>query len=142
MFSKEVTDNELALITMALQPRKYRAVLAESLMEFFQKSKTKVSARVAQGYADTAFVFLKGKSSNREIRARELALRCLVIRGRFPGVTTVIGIATDQPGTSDIGYSSDLAYVHISEWTPALEEKVVGIQSDLGYFQNIKWTKS
>jgi len=141
MHSKEVTDNELALVTMALQPRRFRAVLAVSFMEFLQNSELKVAARAAQGYTDTAFVFLIGKSSDREYRARELALRCLVIRGRLPGVTTVVGIATDRPGTSEIGYSSDIVYIHMPEWTQELEEKVVGIQADLGYFQNAKWTR-
>lgn len=140
MHSKEVTDNELALVTMALQPRGHRAVLAESFMEFLQNSELKVAARAAQGYDDTAFVFLIGESSDREHRTRELALRCLVIRGRLHGVTTVVGIATDRPGTSDIGYSSDIVYIHLPEWSSELEEKVVSIQADLGYCKNTKWT--
>lgn len=136
MYSKEVTDNELALVTMAVQPRGYRAVLAEAFMEFLQKSELKVASRAAKGYADTAFVFLIGKSSESEDRIRELALRCVVIRGRLPNVKTVVGIATDRPGTSKIGYSSGIVYLHIPEWTEEMEKKVAGIQSDLGYFQN------
>ena len=139
--SEEVTDNELALVTMALQPRGHRAVLAEAFMEFLQKSELKIASRAAQGYSDTAFVFLIGKSSDREHRARELALRCFVIRGRLPGVRTVVGIATDRPGTSEIGYSSDIVYIHMPEWTPENEEKVAGIQAELGYFKNAKQTK-
>ena len=120
MHSKEVTDNELALVVMALQPRGHRAVLAESFMEFLRNPELKVASRAAQGYAHTAFVFLVGKSSDREFRARELALRCLVIRGRLPGVTTVVGIA--RPARHiEIGYSSDIVYIHISEWTPESE---------------------
>jgi len=141
MHSKEVTDNELALVTMALQPRGHRAVLAEAFMEFLQNSELKVASRAAKGYADTAFVFLIGKSSDREYRARELALRCLVIRGRLPGVTTVVGIATDRPGTSKIGYSSDIVYIHMPAWTTENEAQVAGIQADLGFFQNAQWSK-
>ncbi|MDM8539776.1 hypothetical protein QUF90_01685 [Desulfococcaceae bacterium HSG9] len=136
MHSKEVTDNDLALITMALQPRGIRAVLAELFMEFLQNPELKVASRAVKGYADTAFVFLIGKSSDREYRARELALRCLVIRGRLKGVKTVVGIATDRPGTSEIGYSSDIVYIHMPEWTAENETQVSGIQADLGYFQN------
>ena len=141
MHSKEVTDNELALVTMALQPRSYRVVLAEAFMEFLQKPELKVASRAAKGYLDTAFVFLIGKSLESEDRIRELALRCLVIRGRLPGVTTVVGIATDRPGTSKIGYSSGIVYIHMPEWTAEMEKNVAGIQADLGYFQNAQWTK-
>lgn len=134
MHSKEVTDNELALVAMALQPRESRMALAEAIMEFLQKPELKVASRAAKGYSDTAFVFLVGKSSDREHRARELALRCLVIRGRLPGVTTVVGIATDRPGSSDVGYSSDIMYLSMPKWTQEQEDHVAGIQADLGYF--------
>ena len=140
MHSKEVTKNELALVIMALQPRRARAVLAESFIEFLENPELKVASRAVKGYADTAFVFFIGKSSDREFRMRELTLRCLVIRGRIPGVTTVVGIATDRPGTSEIGYSSDIVYLCLPDWTTADEDRVVGIQSDLGYFKNIQWT--
>ena len=138
MHSKAVTSDESALVIMAIQPRAHRAVLAESFIEFIQKSESIGSARAAQGYKDTAFVFTVGKSSDREYRAQELALRCLVIRGRLPDVKTVVGITTDQPGTSKIGYSSDIVYIHIPEWTLEHEENVRGIQAELGYFSNLK----
>ena len=141
MHSKNVTHNELALVTMALQTRAYRAPLADAFIEIFNNPELKVASRAVKGYADTAFVFLIGKSSYREHRARELALRCLVIRGRFPGVKTVVGIATDRPGTSEIGYSSEIVYIHRPKWTTDDEKQVVGIQDDLGYFQNADWSK-
>jgi len=139
MHSKEVTQNELALVTMALQPRGHRANLAESFIDFLRNQKLKVASRVVLGDNNTAFVFLVGKSSDREVRSKELFLRCLVIRGRIPNITTVIGIATDKSGTSDIGYSSDIAYLHLPEWSDENEKKVKSIQADLGYFQNTKW---
>lgn len=140
MHSKKVTDNELALVEMALQPRNYRAVLADAFMEFLQQPELKVASRTIRAYGNTAFVFLLGKSAGRDNRARELVLRCLVVRGRMPGVTTVVGIATDRPGTSEIGYSSDIAYIHLSEWTDENEAHVDGIQADLGYFQHVQWS--
>jgi hypothetical protein len=142
MHSKKVTKNELALVTMALQPRSARAPLAESLVEFLQNPELKVASRAVKGYADTAFVFFIGKSSDREYRVKELSLRCLVIRGRIPGVATVVGIATDRPGTSEVGYSSDIVFLHMPDWTTEDEERVVGIQTDLGYFKNIQWAQS
>ena len=141
LHSKEVTDNELALATMALQPRGTRAVLTEAFMEFLQQSELKVASRAAQGYSDTAFVFLIGKSSERERRVSELAARCIVVRGRLPGVRTVVGIATDRPGTSKVGYSSDIVYIYMPEWTTENEAIVARIQADLGYFQNTQWSK-
>ncbi len=142
MHSKEVTDNELALVTIALQPRACRMALAESFMEFLQKPELKVAARAVKGYADTAFVFLAGKSSDREYRAKKLYMRCLVVRGRLPGIMTVVGIATDHPGTSEVGYSSDILYLYMPEWTQEQERLVAGIQTDLGYFQNVNWAKA
>ena len=141
MHSNQITDNEHALVIMALQPREYRAVLANAFIEFLQQSKPKIASRMVQGYDHTAFVFLAGKSSDRKMRVQELALRCLVVRGRLPDVTTVVGIATDRPGTSKIGYSSDLVHLHMPEWNPESEEHVVRIQTELGYFQNVKWSK-
>ena len=143
MHNMEVSENELALVTMALQPRPHRANLGESFMDFFLKNpKRKISSRVVQGFNDTAFVFLIGKTSDRKARSEELVLRCLVVRGRFPEIITVVGIATDKPGMSNIGYSSDIAYIHLPEWSTENENRVKMIQEELGYFQNTKWPKS
>lgn len=140
MNREAVTDNELALATMALQPRWHRLVLAEAFIELLENSNLKVAARVAQGHSGSAFVFLIGSSEHRKSRVQTLALRCLVVRGKMPGVHTVVGIATDRPGTSKIGYSSDLAYIHMSEWTKENTEIVERIQNDLGYFKSVAWT--
>lgn len=139
MHSKAVTKNELALITMAMQSRGHRANLAESFIEFLNKPGLKVASRVIRGDNNTAFVFLIGASSDREIRSKELMLRSLVVRGRLPNIITVVGIATDRPGTSKVGYSSDIAYLHIPEWTTEHEESVKGIQNEFGYFSNAQW---
>lgn len=139
MHRKEVTKNELALVTMALQPRGHRANLGESLMDFWGNQKQKIASRIVQGHNNTAFVFIVGKTSEREARSDELILRCFVVRGRFPDIVTVVGLATDRPGTSDIGYSSDIAYLHLPEWSGADDNRVKMIQEELGYFQNTKW---
>ncbi|PKD39108.1 hypothetical protein U737_20860 [Methylomonas sp. LW13] len=141
MHSKAVTSNELALVAMALQPRGHRANLTEALIEFLEESERKIASRVVLGFDRTAFVFLAGSSSDRELRVRELALRCLVVRGRLPDVITVVGIATDRPETSEVGYSSDLGYIFMPEWSEQNEVDVIKIQSDLGYFKNAQWSK-
>ncbi len=142
MHNKEVSKNELALVTMALQPRAHRANIGEQFIDFFlEHHERKISTRIVLGHSKTAFVFLNGKTSDREARSQELMLRCLVVRGRFPNIDTVVGIATDRPGTSDIGYSSDIVYLNIPEWSEENENKVEMIQEDLGYFNNAIWPK-
>lgn len=141
LYSNAVTNNELALVAMALQPRGHRANLAEALLEFMEEPERKIASRVVLGFGNTAFVFLSGPSSDRESRSRELVLRCLVVRGRLPDVISVVGIATDRPKKSEIGYSSDLVYLHMLEWSDRDEADVTGIQNDLGYFKNAKWSR-
>ena len=138
--TKKITNDQHALMQMALQPRGHRANLAESLQEFLDKPELKVASRVIMGYQNTAFVFLVGPSSDREARVRELGIRCLVVRGRLPDVGRVVGIATDRPGESK-GHSSDLVYLDIPEWSDELDEKVQQIQDELGYFKNAAWKK-
>lgn len=142
MHSKEVTSDELALVAMALQPRSYRATLADAFLAFLDPKSKKTASRAAIGDKSTAFVFLAGDSADREHRTRELALRCLVVRGKCPGVTTVVGIATDRPRGTPGGYSSDIAYIHFDTLTDEQSVKIETIQSELGYFKNAVWRRS
>jgi len=142
LYSKEVTNDELALVAMALQPRSYRATLADALLAFLAPAKQKIASRAVIGDQNIAFVFLAADSSDREHRSRELALRCLVVRGKCPGVTTVVGIATDRPRGSAGGYSSDIAYIHFEELTDEQLRNIEKIQSELGYFKNAVWRRS
>ncbi len=138
MHSKKVTDNELALVTMALEPRPNRAELAEAWMEFLQNPDLNSVARMIQGRTGHAYVFTTGSSDDRESRYQELTLRCLVVRGRLPNTHTVVGIATDRPGTSG-KYSFDIVYLNISEsaWTLENDQRVREIQECLEYFKNL-----
>jgi len=141
MHSKEVTQNELALVAMALQPRGYRANLARAFLQMLEEPELNVAARLAIGYDKTAFVFMLKPSTDRKARSQELGLRCLVIRGKVPDIVTVVGIATDQPGTSEIGYSSDIAYIYMPEWPSEFAEKVEEIRKELGYFATTDFSK-
>lgn len=138
----ETTNNQLALVQMALQPRGHRANLAEKFIEFLQKPELKIAARVILAYQNTAFVFFLGASSDRESRIQELEFRCLVVRGRLPDVRVVVGISRDPLGPSEVGYSHDIVYVDIPEWSDDFEEQVNNIQSDLGYFENAHWARN
>lgn len=133
----KVTNNQLALVKMALQPRGHRANLAEKFIEFLQNHELKIAARAMLAYQNTAFVFHIGASGDRELRVQELGLRCLVVRGRLPDVKVVVGISRDQLGSSEVGgYSHDIVYMDIPEWTDDFEEQVNNIQKELGYFEN------
>lgn len=139
MFRKNVTQDEQALVAMALQPRGHRANLADALLEFLEPKCERVGARVVIGDNETAFVFITGSSEDRESRSHELMLRCLVVRGRCKTVKTVVGIATDRPEKNKRGHSSDIVYLHMPDWNLQEAEKIDRIQSDLGYFSNTKW---
>jgi hypothetical protein len=139
MHSKQVTKNELALVAMAMQPRGHRANLADSLIAYLGPSGGKIAARAIVADNGTAFVFLGGDSGDREHRVRELALRCLVVRGRCEGVSTVVGIATERLTQRKNGHSSDIVYVQMAEWSAQDAVGVDEIQKNLGYFKNTKW---
>ena len=141
MHSKKVTDNELALVTMTMEPRRNRLIISEAFLEFLQNNELGSAARVVRGREGHAFVFTVRSSDDREFRARELALRCLVVRGKLPNTHTVVGIATDRPGVSNRGYSSDIVYLCMPDWTGEDEQGVRGIQEDLGYFRSIEWSR-
>lgn len=139
MHSKKVTKNELALVAMALQPRWHRTGLADALLTFLKPDGAKIAARAIAAANATAFVFFCGDSSDRESRSGELALRCLVVRGRCPNVTTVVGLAMDRPQAGKTGHSTDIIYIHMPFWTKDDDANVEGIQRDLEYFKNTKW---
>lgn len=139
MHSKQVTKNELALVAMALQPRGHRANLADAMLAYLGPNGSTIASRAVVAANGTAFVFLAGDSSDRESRAMELALRCLVVRGCCESVATIVGIATDRPEKGKTGFSSDIVYIHMPSWTQEDAAKVDGIQRDLGYFKNTKW---
>lgn len=139
MFRREVTQNELALVAMAMQPRGHRANLSDAFLEFLQPTTKHVAARVVVADCQAAFVFTAGDSADRELRARELMLRCLVVRGRCSSVKTVVGIATDRRQAGKRGHSSDIIYLHIPDWDPAETTKIDLIQAELGYFKNTQW---
>lgn len=140
MHSKDVSRDELALVAMTLQPRGQRANLAERMLEFFSPQCEKVAARVLVASNESAFIFMCGDSEDREQRSQELALRCLVARGRCDGyVKTVVGIATDRAMAGKRVHSADIVYLHLPTWSEENSKKIDGIQSDLGYFKNTKW---
>lgn len=137
MHNRSVTHDQHALIEMALQPRYLRAQLSERFFEILGNPELKVRSRLALGYNGTAFVFLIAPSSDREARVSELGLRCLVVQCKQPDTQRVVGIATDQPGSSKVGYSSDLAYIELPDVNQEMVNKATDIQKELSYFPSL-----
>jgi len=135
--NENITDDQHALIEMAKQPRSTRIQLASAFFEFLGKPELKIAARCAQGYKGSAFVFLIGSSEDRKSRIMELTLRSYVVRAFLPDAVRIVGIATDRPGTSKIGYSSDISYLDVPEVSEAFIEKAREIQAGMGYFKNL-----
>ena len=134
----EITQNDLALTEMALLPRWSRVQFAEKLKQLHYREGQEVRASILRGENKTAFVLLIASSEDREARIQELQLRSLVARGRVSGCETVIGIATDKAGSSKVGYSHDISYMHLPEWTDELDARVTSIQKELGYFSALE----
>lgn len=139
MHSKKISKNELALIEMARQPRMYRASLAEAFTEIVDKPELKIRARAVRAFNQVAFVFMLAPSSDREARYEELGMRCIVVRNYAPNITTVIGIATDRPGSSEIGYSSDIFYLHTPILNAEYSQMASKMRYELGYFKNLNF---
>lgn len=135
--AEEVTQDQLALIEMAKQPRHDRAQLAKALLDYLSNSKS--TARVGVGYGGTAFVFMARSGTDRDFKVKELVLRCQIVRARCPGVTKVVGIGTDRPGSSAIGYSSDIVYLDYPKFTDEQRATTLEMQEDLGYFAGVTW---
>ena len=131
-------ENQLAFAEMALQPRGYRASLAKAYIEFLTKPELKSLSRCVLGYNGTAFVFTLGSSDDRTARKNELALRCLIVRGRMPNVTKVVGISADRPEPKKVAFSEDIVYLDIPVWTDEFEKTVEDAQANFGYFRNMK----
>ncbi|TSA23435.1 hypothetical protein D4R71_08570 [bacterium] len=136
MYNKKITNNELAFIEMALQPRDFRIQLSEAYEDFLNIVNKKIRCRMVKAYNRTAFVFLAGATEDRKRRGEELMMRCHVVRGIVDNITTVVGIAADRPGTSDVGYSSDFVYMYKPVWTEKDEETKQMMQKELGYFKD------
>jgi hypothetical protein len=135
--AKNATEDQRALIEMVKQPRDHRAQLAKALIDHL--SDLGSAARVAVGHEGTAFVFMARESADREFKVKELTLRCEIVRARCPGVTKVVGIGTDRPGSSAIGYSSDIVYLDHPDITNEQRANILAMQENLGYFKGVYW---
>ncbi len=134
-FGSGVRDAEIGLRVMAREDRFSRRILGKQFRKFLDRTET-IRARMMPAPSGIVYVLLAcPHDTGRQIRTDELQLRCFVARGLFPKAQTVIGIATERHERGK-GYSLDLTCLHQATWTTEDQERMEGIQKDLGYFVN------
>lgn len=137
-----VTELEKVARTMARENRFNRRMLGSSLKEFMRRSdprmpkEQRIASRMVPSFSGVVYVLLtRPHGYDRELRARELWLRCYVARGiNSYKYDTVIGIATEEP-VKGKGYTLDTVFLRMKDWTEGDRRKVSAIQKELGYFQ-------
>jgi len=136
-FGPGLNDSEIAVRTMAREHRFGRRLLGKSFLEFYELARqAKVRSRMALGDSNTTYVFLcMPHGEDREYRKAELSGRCLVARGLIKDRNTVIGLATERYEEGK-GFSFDLLYLNIPNWTDELQKQIEYAQKEFGYFAN------
>jgi hypothetical protein len=142
-FGPELNDSEMAVRTMARENRFGRRLLGQSFVEFYELARQgKVRSRMALGNSNTTYVFLvMPHGEDRKFRNAELGGRCLVARGLNKDRNTVIGLATERYEEGK-GFSFDLVYLNIPQWTDELQKQIEYAQKEFGYFVNPKYMKT
>ncbi len=138
-------ETEKALRVMAREDRFSRRGLGKSFVEFLEANQAgQLRSRIAinAGHGLATYVFLGCPlGTPRDMRRKELALRCFVARGRHLENDTVVGIATETP-RRELGFSFDLVHLEIAEWTDRDVSDAQGIQKNLGYFANMRASRA
>ena len=130
-------ESELALRIMAREDRFSRRMLGRAFREFLDVSgQGRVRSRMLKSPSGVVYVFLAlPHGTDRQLRIEELGCRCFVARGRNQDCSTVVGLATEQYEKGK-GFSLDLSYVYIADWTADKQHDMEGMQRDLGFFTN------
>jgi hypothetical protein len=132
--NKDLASTEQAIRTMAKENRFARRVLTKDFLDFLEANKKgEVRSRRCQLPNGTPYVFLACPiETPRDLRRKELTLRCFVVRGGLPDQPAVVGIATEKPGQK--WHSLDIVYLHMPKWTKEYAASMAEIQGKLGYF--------
>jgi hypothetical protein len=129
-------DFELAIRQMAREDRNSRKILSEQFLDFIGcKSKPVAKARLIKSLNDSnvVYLFVLGDYDKRDLRFKELTLRSFVARSKFD-CDTIVGIATEKYNPK--GYSLDISYTYLPEFSDDLKKKAEVIINELGYFKN------
>jgi len=142
-YGASLNDLENSLRAMAKENRFSRRILSKAFLEFIGYYKKPTSkARLLKAPSNVVYVFLLSNHSkrNREVRRKELVMRCFVARGMYKESRIVVGIATEEY-KKGAGHSYDLVYLERPKWTGKDQKKMLKLQKELGYFKQPKITK-
>lgn len=137
------TELEKVARTMARESRFNRRMLGGAFGDFMRRSdlrtpeQHRLQSRMAPSPSGVVYVFLtRPHGYDREMRVRELGLRCYIARGVNPyKFDTVVGIATEEP-VAGRGFTLDSVFVHIKDWTDEDQRRVEQMRAELDYFNN------
>lgn len=132
-FGGSLTQSDIVLRTMARENRFSRRILGKQFNDFLQRSREGAFARVTPSHSGVLYVFLAfPRDADRNLRVAEIRDRCFVARGLYADADTVLGIATEQYDSA--GFSLDVCYLRIEDWTEQDQEHASAMQQELGYF--------
>ena len=155
-FPPENIDNhEGGVRHMALESRVERRGLARHLWDAIENapSNRPVMRAIIQSNrrdrAKTGYLFLqvpipdtdefKEYDSYRQFRTNFLHSYCFAMKGKFPSLPRVVGIAMEPPKHyRDRMKSEDLLLFQVDNWTPEMQEEADEIRKELRIFQDEK----
>jgi hypothetical protein len=144
LLTNDFYEVEQALRAMSKESRFNRMSLSKIFLDFIgyyediiYYKKPEVESRIVQSKSGVVYVFLldKHRENNREIRSNKLKLRCFAAKNMFKEDKKIVGIATEQYIKGG-GYSFDLYYMYLPEWSEEAIKFFDQMQKDLSYFTN------
>ena len=137
-FPPALTDSETALRVMARENRFARRMLGKAFSDFLgYAAQKKLDSRMMQSPSGVGYVFLVSDgdaAADRKYRNAALGLRCLIARNDLRECSTIIGIGTERPSATP-GFSFDIVYMHLPDWSPSDVKRSEEIRAEFGYFR-------
>jgi len=146
-FGPSLSDSEFALRFLARETRFSRRFLGGALIEFLESSrrgKTRARCIPSPSLQTVGYVFLTCKYGiTRQDRVIELSGCCVASIPQFPQTSTIVGIATETPGSSPRpGFSLDLTVIQSDGgWEGHWMRKAREAQELFGYFRNPQFSR-
>lgn len=131
--SNKREELEIATRLINTECRNNRIVLGEALENAMIEN---VRSRIIKLDIETdhTYVYLKNDSKNWDYKEKELELRCLIARERFPSVPKVIGIGIGITPQGE--HIFDYTYLNIPELDNEAIHKIRIAKKELGFFEN------
>jgi hypothetical protein len=139
-YSLNGKEAEPALRTMARENRYNRRILSQNLDDVLRTTPNGATrGRLVESPSGVAYVILATrKGRDRDERRAELYWRCFVARDVVPGVTTVVGIATETYNPKDPGFSFDVCQLEFQDWTLEQRKQAQELREKNGWFPQDK----